>query len=62
MRNVLELIEAITGMGVIVAINLDEDYWFVDVLDENYQLTGIQEFSITLVSALERIEARLLSE
>ncbi len=62
MRTLFSRIAALTGMGAVLAINVDDDYWFVDVLDKNYQLTGIQEFSSSLETALERIERRLLDE
>lgn len=57
-----EMVDRITGMGVVVAIEQDEDYWFVSILNKNYELTGIAESSNVLLSALERAEHRLVTE
>lgn len=57
-----ELIGNITNMGVIIAIEHEDDYWFVSGMTKDYDFNGIAESSLSLETALERVENRLLTE
>lgn len=56
---VADLIEKITDTGSVVTIENTGDYWFVNILNTDYDLIGLVESSSELWTALERVKNRL---
>lgn len=41
--------------GYVVAIAYEDGYWWVDALDMDYNVVGIQEYDINLDMAVEKL-------